>query len=547
MSEIRIPEQPPDLYRLLVENSLGLLCIHDLSGILLSVNPAVGQSLGYRIEDGIGRNLREFLAPSVRHLFDDYLRRIQTHDTVSGLMRLLAKDGSERIWFYRNTRHDRPGLAPLVLGHAIDVTRRVRVEEDLTEAKKALLKAHDELAARVAERTLELQQANERLRIEIDQRRQVEDELLRARQLESLGVLAGGIAHDFNNFLTVVQGNIALAKVRLPPDSTAHESLDQAAAACQRAASLSSQLLAFAKGGAPVRQVVSIAAIVKGAVELVGAGSPIAIGLHLPEDLWPAALDPEQIRQALHNILLNAREAVSEGGTIEVWADNQVVAANSPSLKPGPYVRISVKDDGHGIPHEILPKIFDPYFTTKPGGSGLGLASAYAIVARHGGHIGVESTPGIATRFTVHLPASPASVREDVPSEETLYAGSGCILAMDDNDALRKLLTQMLEHLGYEVQSARNGAEAIALFEQAKAAGRPFDAALLDLTIPGGMGGVATASRLRELEPSVKLIVSSGYSDAPVMSDFRRFGFDAIIPKPWSLAALSRTLKRVLS
>src|SRR5579871_5841611 len=180
-------EQPLDLHRLQVENSLGLLCVHDMNGVLLSVNPAVGHSLGYAVQEGIGRNLRDFLAPSVRHLFDDYLRRIQNHQIVSGLMRLVAQDGTERVWFYRNTRYDRPGLPPLVLGHALDVTRRVRVERDLTEAQKALRKAHDELASRVAERTRELELTNERLRMEMAQRRQMENELLRARQLESLG------------------------------------------------------------------------------------------------------------------------------------------------------------------------------------------------------------------------------------------------------------------------------------------------------------------------------------------------------------------------
>ncbi|HLK49559.1 MAG TPA: ATP-binding protein [Bryobacteraceae bacterium] len=538
-------EQPLDLHRLQVENSLGLLCVHDMNGVLLSVNPAVGHSLGYAVQEGIGRNLRDFLAPSVRHLFDDYLRRIQNHQIVSGLMRLVARDGTERVWFYRNTRYDRPGQPPLVLGHALDVTRRVRTERELTEAQKALRKAHDELAARVAERTRELEQTNERLRSEIGHRRQVEDELLRARQLESLGVLAGGIAHDFNNFLTVIQGSLALAKVHLPAAHAALGILDQANDACQRAASLSNQLLTFAKGGAPVRQIVSVGEILKSAVELVRAGSPTAWTLDVAEDLWPAEVDPEQIRQALHNILLNAREAVSDGGAIEVRARNRATA-DIGAGRTGPHIRITIEDDGPGIAPENLPKIFDPYFTTKSSGSGLGLATAYAIISRHNGQIGVESRPGVKTRFSVDLPASPAATPEDLGRDEGILTGSGRILVMDDNDTLRVLLGQMLGHLGYESESACHGAEAVTLFEQARQARRPFQAVLLDLTIPGGMGGVATAAKIRELDRSVKLIVSSGYSDAPVMSEFRRYGFDAIIPKPWSLPVLSRTLKRVL-
>jgi signal transduction histidine kinase/ActR/RegA family two-component response regulator len=461
-------------------------------------------------------------------------------------MRLVAKDGTERVWFYRNTRYDRPGLPPLVLGHALDVTRRVRAEHDLTEAKKALRKAHDELAARVSERTRELEQTNQRLRVEIDQRQQAESELLRARQLESLGVLAGGIAHDFNNFLTIVQGNVALAKTRLPADNSAQGVLDQAHEACQRAASLSNQLLTFAKGGAPVRRVTSISDILRSAVDLVSAGSPAALTLRVAEDLWPADVDPEQIRQVFHNILLNAREAVSDEGHIDIRAENMTLSGKSRVRQPGPYVRIVVQDDGSGIAPEILPKIFDPYFTTKSAGTGLGLATAYAIVARHRGHIGVESTPGVTTRFTVDLPASPSSELEENTPNETIVTGSGRILAMDDNDTLRSLLAQLLERLGYEVECARNGTEAVSIFEKAQASQRPFHAVLLDLTIPGGMGGVATAAKLRQLDRSAKLIVSSGYSDAPVMSDYSRYGFDAIIPKPWSLPGLSRTLKRVL-
>lgn len=541
-----LPEQPRDLYRLQVENSLGLLCVHDMDGVLLSVNPAVARSLGYAVEEGIGKNLREFLAPAVRHLFDDYLQRIRSRKIVSGLMRLVAKDGTERVWFYRNTRHERPDQPPVVLGHALDVTRRVRAESDLAEAKKALQRAHDELAGRVAERTRELEEANERLRIEMGQRRQVEQELLRARQLESLGVLAGGIAHDFNNFLTVVQGNIGLAKMHLGSDSRAHDVLDQADDACRQAASLANQLLTFAKGGAPVRRVISMAGILRATVDLVSAGSTIAIDLHVAEDLWPAEVDPEQIRQALHNVLLNAREALSGRGRIQVRAANRVISADSASRKAGSYVRISIDDDGPGIPPEILPKIFDPYFTTKTGGSGLGLATAYAIISRHEGHIGVESIPGVRTCFTIDLPAAPSCIPEEPVCQEPIQTGSGRILVMDDNEALRSLLAQMLERLGYEVELAANGDDALAQFGRARSANRPFTAVLLDLTIPGGMGGVPTAARLRNMDASVKLIVSSGYSDSPVMADYRRFGFDAVVPKPWSVASLGGALKRLL-
>jgi PAS domain S-box-containing protein len=212
---------PLEIYRLLVENSLGLLCIHDLDGVLLAVNPAVAQSLGYELEDGIGNNLRNFLAPAVRHLFDDYLRRIRENRVDSGLMRVLARDGTERIWLYRNILYDEEKSPPVVLGHALDVTERIAAEHSLKESQRALARARDELALRVAERTSELQQANERLREEIAQRQAAEEELLRSRKLEALGVLAGGIAHDFNNYLTIVRANLELAGSHLPEGDSA--------------------------------------------------------------------------------------------------------------------------------------------------------------------------------------------------------------------------------------------------------------------------------------------------------------------------------------
>ena len=253
LAQMRMPVLEQDsaeqlkLYHLLVENSLGLMCIHDLDGVLRFINPAAAQSLGYNPEDVLGRNLRDYLAPSVRHLFDEYLCRIQREPTSSGLMRVEARDGSQRIWFCRNIRYDEPGGLPLVLGHAIDITERIRAERALKEAQTALQEAHDQLAARVAERTAELQQANERLLAEMEQRKQVEEELLRGRKLESLGVLAGGIAHDFNNLLTIISGNIALAKMHLKPADSVCNILEQAAVACNRATSLALQLLTFGR------------------------------------------------------------------------------------------------------------------------------------------------------------------------------------------------------------------------------------------------------------------------------------------------------------
>jgi CheY-like chemotaxis protein len=381
------------------------------------------------------------------------------------------------------------------------------------------------------------------VRAAVTQRLQIEEELLRARKLESLGVMAGGIAHDFNNFLTVVQGNIELAKMRLDPDDPVQATLDQTASACQRAAFLSSQLLIFAKGGAPVRRLVSVVQLVMDAVHLARAGAQTSIAVSISEDLRFAEVDPGQIGQVLHNILLNARQAMPEGGIIEVDAENVVV---EDALGADTRVRISIRDYGCGIAAHVLPHIFDPYFTTKPGGNGLGLATAYAIISKHGGSLSVESKPGDGSVFMIDLPASQEGPAPQAPIGADIQAGTGRILAMDDEEALRKLLETVLATLGYEVQTAHDGAEAIALCEEAKASGRSFDAVLLDLTVSGGMGGIEAAVRLKELDPSWKLIVSSGYSGAAVMSDFRKYGFDDVIPKPWTVAQMSEVLRRVL-
>jgi signal transduction histidine kinase/ActR/RegA family two-component response regulator len=431
----------------------------------------------------------------------------------------------------------------------VDSSLRLQFEnrelvEELRAANRETAVLNQALELRVEERTAELHQSAEHLRAEITQREQAEEELLRARKLESLGVLAGGIAHDFNNFLTVVQGNIEVAKVHMTPGEAAREFLEQAASACQRAKFLSSQLLTFAKGGTPVRRVASIAQLVTDAVLLARSGSSIAIELQLAESLWSAEVDSGQIGQVLHNILINAREAMSSSGTIEVRAEN--IPLQNGSGEARPHVRISIRDHGHGIAPDVLRRIFDPYFTTKPGGSGLGLATAYAIVVKHGGHLSVESAVGAGTVFTVDLPASLEAPLAQMPTTFPMQTGTERLLVMDDDEALRELSKAVLSTLGYDVQTAGDGAEAVALYAKSKAAGQGFDAVLLDLTVTGGIGGVEAAAMLKQLDPASKLIVSSGYSEAPVMSHFAEYGFDAVIVKPWTVKEMSEVLRRVL-
>jgi PAS domain S-box-containing protein len=533
------------LSEVLVENSLGLMCVHDLDGVLRSLNPAVAESLGYEPGHGVGRNLRDFLIPAVRHLFDDYLRRIRLEKKASGLMRLEARDGSERIWMYRNTLCTPEGSVPVVLGHALDITDRIRVERALKEAKNQLRAANDELTHRVEERTAELQEANLRLRSEIEQRTQIEEELIRRRNLESLGVLAGGIAHDFNNFLTVVQGNAALARIEAAAGKPVEHSLDEIAGACERAAFLASQLLTFAKGGNPVRHLVSVSKIVLDAVTLARTGNPVSIATDIAPNLWSAEIDPVQIGQALQNILLNAMEAMAVSGIVEVSAGNLLI--QNAVANAGQYVRIAVRDYGCGIPADVLPRIFDPYFTTKPRAIGLGLTTAYSIVHKHGGLISVESQPGRGTLVTMDLMASLSGTALSAPPAVSERGGRWRLLVMDDEESVRKLLKSVLTALGHDVTCAAEGAEAVALFETARASGESYDAVLLDLTVRGGMGGVDAATRIREMDASARLIVSSGYSDSPVLSDFRKHGFDDMIAKPWKPAQVAEVFDRVLA
>jgi signal transduction histidine kinase/CheY-like chemotaxis protein len=475
--------------------------------------------LAFMIPTGLAPSVRLFLQGDRPHMAMGILAGLFTIATVITTWRIhLAIESSLRLQF-----ENRDLVAELQAAN--------RQAEALNQA----------LERRVEERTAELFKSTLQLRAEIEQRQQAEEELLRVRKLESVGVLAGGIAHDFNNFLTVVQGGIEVISSRFNSGEV-QEILDKMADACRRAAFLSSQLLTFAKGGAPVRRVVPVSDLVTDAVKLIRAGAAVSISVHLAKGLRSVVVDPNQMGQALHNILLNARQSMPEGGIIEVRAENAVL----PGSPGDQWVRISIRDYGCGIPAHILPRIFDPYFTTKPGGTGLGLATTHAIITKHGGRISAESKPGEGTVFTLELPATDAPAAPETPVVGGSERGTERILVMDDEEPIRLLLKTILKTLGYEVETARDGAEAIALFERAIAAGTAFRAVLLDVTVPGGMGGVEAGIRLKEIDPSVKLIVSSGYSDARVMSDFGKFGFDDVLPKPWTATQISDVFRRVL-
>jgi PAS domain S-box-containing protein len=382
---------------------------------------------------------------------------------------------------------------------------------------------------------------------DITERRKIEEDLLKVEKLQSVGLLAGGIAHDFNNILAAILGNISLAKVYSSPGDKAYERLKQAEKACVRAQGLTQQLLTFSKGGVPLKEVTDLSRLVRECCLFALRGTNIRCEFDFADDQWPTEVDQGQISQVIDNLVINASHAMTEGGLIQVRGRNVVVSLDDGlPLEPGKYVRISLKDHGVGISKEHLPRIFDPYFTTKQTGSGLGLATSYAVITRHGGLITVESELGAGSTFHIYLAASDKEMKDQQDSDQQPEPGIGRILLMDDEELIRDLGEELLSLLGYEAVLARDGKEAVELYKKAYESRRPFDAIIVDLTVPGGMGGSEVVKILREFDPDLKAIVSSGYSNDPVMADYKSFGFYDVVAKPYTVNELSETLKKII-
>jgi PAS domain S-box-containing protein len=377
---------------------------------------------------------------------------------------------------------------------------------------------------------------------DITERLRLESELQRMDKLESLGVLAGGIAHDFNNMMTGIIGNINLARIE---DDTGHsrELLEEAEREVLQARGLTQQLLTFAKGGAPVCSVQDLAHILREAVSFALRGSDVSACFDLPTDLWWASVDKGQLSQVFSNIVINADEAMPAGGTISVIARNVTVDEGAyPDLAPGDYVRIDLSDTGVGIAETDLRRIFDPFFSTKRRGSGLGLTTSYAIVHKHDGYIGVASTPGAGTTFSIFLPAAPANPSHQSCETAQRFSGHGRALVMDDEPTVQQVAVAMLKKLGYEAEAVPDGASALRADAAARAAARPFSIIIMDLTIPGGMGGEEAVMALRAQRTTARLIASSGYANDPVMAQYRSYQFDAVLAKPYSFTELTSVL-----
>ncbi|RMH36868.1 MAG: PAS domain S-box protein [Nitrospirae bacterium] len=484
----------------------------DTEGRITLFNPMAERLTGWSQAEALHRPLQEIVRISPitppsngEHPFAHMLTlRVMTTTDIPSM--LLAKDGTKRIVTYRE--------AP-IRTYQGQLLGSVLVIRDWTDQQRTM------------------------------------DELNRLNRLNSLSVLAGGIAHDFNNLLTTILGNLFVAKLRMVPQDPISQCLVHAEEACLRAKELTHQLLTFAKGRTPMKTRISTGEFVRRNTVFALSGSSTSCEFQLAADLWDIEGDEDQLKQVIHNLVINARQAMPQEGLITIRGENVIVDeanhAQFPTLLPGHYVKLEFEDRGPGIPEEDLPKVFDPYFTTKPDASGLGLATAYSIVQRHGGCLTVRSQLGVGTTFSLYIPA--ATTPPERPSEipPSLPQRSGRILVMDDEYSIRTMMQDALAQLGYDVTCVQHGQEAITVYTQAKREGRPFTAVILDLTVPGAMGGKDAIQHLRAVDPQVKAIVTSGYADHDVVEQYRHYGFDAVLVKPYQVTELYRILDVLLA
>lgn len=394
---------------------------------------------------------------------------------------------------------------------------------------------------------------------DITERKKMEAERQKLRKLESIEVLAGGIAHDFNNLLTGILGNLSLAKMYCNDSSVSTEKLIETLEGSEKASlqarDLVKQLRTFARSGEAVKKAVSIPKLLRETAKFALSGSNVECEFSIPDNLWTIDADKGQISQVINNLVINADHAMPEGGTIQIRAENVTVEkGDNLQLNEGQYVKISVEDQGVGISEENLSKIFDPYFSSKglstEKGTGLGLAISHSIIQEHKGYITVESALGAGTTFSIYLPNLTLSEKkpemEKAKSKGDEVTGDGKILLMDDEEVVREVAGDILSHFGYEVDFAKDGAEAVEMYRKAKESGTPFNAVILDLTIAGGMEGKEAIKKLLRIDSEVKAIVSSGYSSNPIMLNFEQYGFSGAVAKPYNIGKLSEVLHELV-
>ena len=500
-TEIALVESE-DRYRDLFENASDMLMVMDPEGRIMVVNQAWRDKLGYSESESKQLTIFDILHPEYMDVCKEHLEKILND----------KKDCSTKTVF--TSRNGREII--------VDARVNCRFVDDRPVALRCVFR-------------------------DITEQTRMQEEMQRTQKLESVGLLAGGIAHDFNNLLTGILGNIHLARLK-SPDSEIDQLLQATENASERAQDLTRQLLTFSKGGAPVKETASIVEIVRDVTGFMLRGSKTGFEVEVNEPVSAVEVDPGQFSQVLQNLVLNSDQAMPDGGIIRISVSDYIVDDRVPVPLPlGKYVRIVIEDQGIGIAREYLSRIFDPYFSTKKKGSGLGLATCYSIIRNHNGLITVDSEPGSGTTMTIYIPASKAKLEKKDGPLGSVTHGSGKILVMDDDEIVRKVAVQMLSHLGYEITESEDGREAVEKYTTAMQNGEPFDAVILDLTVPGGMGGMDTMKELLEIDPAVKAIVSSGYSNDPIMAEFSRYGFSGVVPKPYSMDKLSTTIHRIIS
>ena len=466
---------------------------------------------GYEAREMKGRLATDWHVPESKNAVLKAMKTIM--ETGHGSMEdvLVAKDGRLIPFFLTGVKFEAQGHSYL-MGIGLDITARKQAENALRES---------------------------------------EQQLLNMQKLQSIGTLAGGIAHDFNNILMGVFANLSFAKDELAKDHPGYRSLEEAESSMSRAVRLTKQLLTFAKGGDPVKTEVSLGTLIEEVARFDLSGSPVKLVYQQADDLWRADVDKGQIQQVVSNLTLNARQAMPAGGHLYITLANANVPAMAvPGLRPGRYLKVTVRDEGIGIDPKHLDRIFDPYFTTKQSGNGLGLATTYSIINKHGGQISVESSLGQGTTFTFYLPASaspPSAEPEPSAATSPPLSRPARILVMDDEATVCGIVARMLTPCGFAVVTVSDGRKALEAYRQAMADGTPFDGVIMDLTVPGGLGGKDAITELLAMDPHAKAIVSSGYAEDPVMANYADYGFKGVVAKPYTKNDLREILARVLA
>ena len=490
-------------YRSLFENTTDIiLSIASDSSRFTLVNPTWSLKLGYQQSESLSMTLPDIIVPDQRQQWLEYLVALDTDTAVEFVEgTLIARDGTE-----------------------------LQVEGVATQTCE------------------EGQGAYHFFLHDITEKQQAEAERLRMQKLDSIGILAGGIAHDFNNLLSAVVGNLNLAALICPNEGRLYSRLKDAEIAAYQASDLTRQLLTFSKGGEPIRELADLKVTIQDSVQFVLRGSNVRCDFKLAEDLWPAQVDLRQLSQVLQNLVINADQAMPEGGIITISAVNVRAEETSALPQSGrPHVCISVVDQGVGISKQELTRIFDPYFSTKQSGHGLGLASAHSIVRKHEGWISVTSTLGEGSGFDIYLPAESDGIVVAASDSEQIIPGDGsCILIMDDEESVRNIMTEILELNGYKVKATAGGQEALECFADHLITRNPFALVITDLTVPGDMGGKELAERLHDIEPQLPILVASGYANDQIMANYSDYGFIGVLPKPFRaqtiMAAVSKAL-----